>query len=289
MLKKKMWILMLVVAVFGLLGFGRINKVYAYVKDDVIDCSKVGCSWSDKDVWICRTIPCSLDSQNGWEKYDLASGRCLAKVAIGCKSSGEQCRNLGFNCGDDYHLNIPKDECNQQGGCYEKNSCNLIVASDTLDFCFFKEAVTTPKECGWIGRTCCKVDKKDTCPNSGFPSTKGASCTCQTIGSGSNNPFCAIDKIPESGVKTAFGCIPIGMNTFIPWVMTWLFGIAGGIAFLLMIYGFILIATSSGDEKKIQAAKETITSAIIGLLVCIFSVFILRLITVNILQIPGIS
>jgi len=56
-----------------------------------------------------------------------------------------------------------------------------------------------------------------------------------------------------------------------------------------MIYGFILIATSSGDEKKIQAAKETITSAIIGLLVCIFSVFILRLITVNILQIPGIS
>ncbi len=92
-----------------------------------------------------------------------------------------------------------------------------------------------------------------------------------------------------TSINTALGCIPIEMNIFIPWLMTWLFGVAGGIAFLLMVYGFILIASSGGDEKKIQGAKETITSAIVGLLICVFSVFILRLITVNILQIPGIS
>jgi hypothetical protein len=50
-----------------------------------------------------------------------------------------------------------------------------------------------------------------------------------------------------------------------------------------------LIATSSGDEKKVQGAKETITSAITGLLVSIFALFILRLIVVNILHIPGIN
>lgn len=104
--------------------------------------------------------------------------------------------------------------------------------------------------------------------------------------SGGYDPTCTKDGL--QGIQTAIGCIPVEMGEFIPWLMTWLFGIAGGIAFLLMVYGFILIATSSGDEKKIQGAKETITSAIIGLLVCIFSVFILRLIAVNILQIPGL-
>ncbi len=93
----------------------------------------------------------------------------------------------------------------------------------------------------------------------------------------------------ETSINTALGCIPTTMSTFVPWLLNALFGIAGGIAFLLMVYGFILIATSSGDEKKVAGAKETITSALIGLLVCIFSIFILRLIAVNILQIPGIN
>lgn len=92
----------------------------------------------------------------------------------------------------------------------------------------------------------------------------------------------------EMGTSTALGCIPVEIKSFVPWLLQYLFGIAGGIAFLLMAYGFILIATSGGDEKKMAGAKETITSAVIGLLVCIFAIFILRLIAVNILQIPGI-
>ena len=99
------------------------------------------------------------------------------------------------------------------------------------------------------------------------------------------NPFCS----GETKINTALGCVPMETNAFVSWLLGWLFGVAGGIAFLLMVYGFILVATSGGDEKKVAGAKETITSAIIGLLVCIFSIFILRLITVNILQIPGIN
>jgi len=94
---------------------------------------------------------------------------------------------------------------------------------------------------------------------------------------------------PATEINTALGCIPVEMEKFVPWLLSWLFGVAGGIAFLLMSYGFILIATSAGDEKKVQGAKETITSAVTGLLVCIFAIFILRLIAVNILQIPGIN
>ncbi len=98
------------------------------------------------------------------------------------------------------------------------------------------------------------------------------------------NPLCA----DGNSISTAFGCIPYDASEFAVKFLQILFGIAGGIAFLLMVYGFILVATSSGDEKKLQAAKETITSAITGLLISIFALFLFRLIVVNILKIPGI-
>lgn len=90
-------------------------------------------------------------------------------------------------------------------------------------------------------------------------------------------------------INTALGCVPVTVSGFIGWFLPKLFGIIGGISFLLIIYGFILIATSAGDPKKVQGARETITSAITGLMVSIFSLFILRLIAVNILHIPGIN
>jgi hypothetical protein len=90
-------------------------------------------------------------------------------------------------------------------------------------------------------------------------------------------------------VNTALGCVPVTAGAFMTWLLPWLFGIAGGISFLLMVYGFILITTSNGDPKAVAGAQETITSAITGLLVSIFALFLLRLIAVNILQIPGIN
>ncbi|HEX8923722.1 MAG TPA: hypothetical protein VF828_03240 [Patescibacteria group bacterium] len=90
-------------------------------------------------------------------------------------------------------------------------------------------------------------------------------------------------------IYTALGCIPVTETGFIGWLLPVLFGIVGGIAFLLMVYGFITIATSQGDPKAIQGGKETITSAVSGLLIAIFSLFILRLIFINILHIPGMQ
>lgn len=90
-------------------------------------------------------------------------------------------------------------------------------------------------------------------------------------------------------INTAIGCIPVKIDDFVTWLLPKLFGIIGGISFLIMIYGFILIGTSSGDPKKVQGAQETITSAITGLLISIFALFILRLVAINILHIPGLN
>ncbi|MBU4210646.1 hypothetical protein KKC08_05835 [Patescibacteria group bacterium] len=90
-------------------------------------------------------------------------------------------------------------------------------------------------------------------------------------------------------VNTALGCIPVQIDGLVAWLLPYLFGIIGGISFLLMVYSFILLATSGGDPKKVQGAKETLTSAVTGLLLSIFALFILKLIAVDILKIPGLN
>lgn len=102
---------------------------------------------------------------------------------------------------------------------------------------------------------------------------------CPGFGPGSANPK----------IDTALGCVPVKIEGFVTWLLPILFGIVGGISFLLMVYGFILLSTSKGDPKVVQGARETISSAITGLLVSIFALFLLRLIAVDILQIPGIN
>ena len=92
-----------------------------------------------------------------------------------------------------------------------------------------------------------------------------------------------------SEISTALGCIPVNPAQLAVWFLQKLLPIIGGIAFLLMIYGFILISTSEGDPKKIQAAKETVTSAITGLLFAVLGIFLMRLISVDILHIPGLT
>ncbi len=120
---------------------------------------------------------------------------------------------------------------------------------------------------------------------------RGAVCVCTKNGTIESNYTEAKSTSTSTGdcVDTALGCVPYTVKGFSTWLLQILFGIAGGIAFLLMVYGFILMGTSSGDEKKLQGAKETITSAITGLLVSIFALFIFRLIAVDILKIPGLS
>lgn len=107
---------------------------------------------------------------------------------------------------------------------------------------------------------------------------------CDSAGNPVNNP-----DINNPRVNTAFGCVPVEIKAFVEWFLPYLLGIAGGISFLLMVYGFVLWATSEGDAKKVAGAQETVTSAVTGLLVCIFGLFILRLVAVDILQIPGIT
>ncbi len=89
------------------------------------------------------------------------------------------------------------------------------------------------------------------------------------------------------GAWTAFGCIKTDPGSFVAEVLRVGIGIGGGIAFLLILFGGFQILTSAGNPEQLAAGRELVTSAITGLLLIIFSVFLLRLIGYNILGIPG--
>ena len=86
---------------------------------------------------------------------------------------------------------------------------------------------------------------------------------------------------------TAVGCIPTDPSLFIGQILGIAIGIGGGIAFLLILFGGFQILMSAGNPEKLNAGKELVTSAITGLIIIIFSLFILRLIGYTIFQIPG--
>ncbi|OGM25062.1 hypothetical protein A2715_03925 [Candidatus Woesebacteria bacterium RIFCSPHIGHO2_01_FULL_39_32] len=91
-------------------------------------------------------------------------------------------------------------------------------------------------------------------------------------------------------IYTAIGCIPITeQNAFARFVILWGIGIVGGIALILIIYAGFMIITSGGNPQRLQAGKELLTAAVMGVVLLLFGAYILNLIGVEILKIPGLK
>jgi hypothetical protein len=57
----------------------------------------------------------------------------------------------------------------------------------------------------------------------------------------------------------------------VPNALTIVFGIIGGLSFIMVAYGGFTYATSQGDPEKTAKAKNTIIYALIGLLVSLMA------------------
>lgn len=92
------------------------------------------------------------------------------------------------------------------------------------------------------------------------------------------------------GIWSSVGCVKADFRSFIQDTVLRLgVSFAGIAALLCIIYASILMQTSRGNPESIKKAQELLTSCIMGLLLIIFSVFILRLIGITILRIPGLN
>lgn len=87
------------------------------------------------------------------------------------------------------------------------------------------------------------------------------------------------------GIPTAIGCIHTAPVAFIKDFMTFVIGISGGLAFLMMLSGAFQMITSAGNPETLKAGQDRLTSAVIGLLMVIFATLLLQIIGVNILGI----
>jgi len=104
-------------------------------------------------------------------------------------------------------------------------------------------------------------------------------------GSSSNVALCN-----NSSIDTAIGCIPFDSESnFIGFILSWAIGIGGGVAFIMMLFAGFQIMTSAGNPDRLRAGQELLTSAIAGLILLVFSVFILRVIGIDILGISSLG
>lgn len=79
--------------------------------------------------------------------------------------------------------------------------------------------------------------------------------------------------VTEAGVAT-LKCIPAVMGNVIT------FGLiaSGVVALIFIILAGAKLVTSSGDQKKVDSARKTLTWAIIGLVIILLAIFIVNLI-----------
>jgi len=88
---------------------------------------------------------------------------------------------------------------------------------------------------------------------------------------------------------TGLGIIGTDPMEFVKKVFSILLSLSGGVAMLIIIFSGYRYMTAAGDQAKLQGARETLTSAIVGLLFIVFSLVILEVVGVDILHLPGLG
>jgi hypothetical protein len=110
------------------------------------------------------------------------------------------------------------------------------------------------------------------------------------------NPDTNLPPATAPGKQYTFlGCLG-GSNSFnqegsaggvVQSLLNIIFSLSGGIAFLYLLYGSFIIATSQANPEKLNYGKRVVYGAIVGLIFVIGSVFIVKFIASGVLKIPG--
>lgn len=208
----------------------------------------------------------------------LSAARCLNKPDVCCTTATE--------CNTTQSLTptpVPGAENVCPGACGIGKFCDTSVRPAEC------KTLVIPSGCSNALQGC--TSGGSVCPNNPFYCCSSPTlCNGLTAPNGSTgvNPQCVTGD-GNTGIRTALGCIDMGSTNAITTIISWGTGIAGGIAFLMIIIAAFQITTSAGDAKRVKAAQELLTSALAGFFLIAFSVVILNLIGVNILGLQNLG
>ncbi len=90
-------------------------------------------------------------------------------------------------------------------------------------------------------------------------------------------------------INTAVGQIDVTPQGFINSIFRFVLLVAAFGGIVIIVYAGYIFMISRGDKEKLSAARDTLTSAIVGLLFIVLSIVILEIIGVDILRIPGFT
>lgn len=204
-----------------------------------------------------------------------------------------------------------KSKKGYQERCYTKSMRRLILLFFLIAFLFLTTSVSATGERYATCDLCGFCVPAGSVPSEWTPITpppqwdRCSVCLYPGAGNAHSGNTLLVDPLtnkppePQPGHHfTMLGCLSTELNDFtaggaagnvVQSLLNVITSAAGGVAFLYLLYGAFIVATSQSDSEKLNHGKRIIVGAIIGLLFVLFSVFIINLIASGILKIPGFS
>jgi|WetSurMetagenome_2_1015567.scaffolds.fasta_scaffold34402_2 hypothetical protein len=267
----------------------------------------------------CTGDPCPLPKCN-----DFTTGHCLGSRE---GYPMETCMAEIDTCGGE--TSVPNGKCTWIYDKYWKNGapdpnteCDPAIDNDHscyINFCTSGSTCDTatytckfPTDCltDGITQTTCKPKRCSSyqncsnasscqCIDSAYTNACDGACNLDVpvappplgeIRSEANSPCLQFDADHKClKVGSAIGEINTEPSELIKTLFSFVLGIGGGIALILIILAGYRYVTSRGNPEAVKAANEQLTSAVVGLLFIILSFVILEIIGVDILKIPGFT
>jgi len=140
---------------------------------------------------------------------------------------------------------------------------------DLCGYCKGVPQKDQPSEAGWIR-----------CRDCLYPQFKNYKMT-------DNMTLKGVPQPDKDNYYTMLGCLSTQPGKFAGQLTRALLSLIGGVAFLFLLYGSGVIATSQANAERLNYGKRLVYSALVGLLFVIFSTLIIRFIAADILKIPG--
>ncbi len=183
----------------------------------------------------------------------------------------------------------------------------IVIVVIVLLFLFVLPRLVTPHGVDCVSNRCAACDFCGYCQNGPIPGNWQACRDCLypelKIYSAQDNktleilPSANSAPTPRLGhTYTMVGCITTNLSDFTEpgaaasltkVLLNLVFSTAGGVAFLYLIYGTFLILTSQADPERLNNGKRVAQGAIIGLVFCLASIFIINIVVTMVLKIPG--